>query len=144
MKQKFQSLDVTAIAAELRAKLLGLRLQNVYDISSKVFLLKFAKPDVKEILLVESGIRVHLTEFGRDKGGMPGSFCMKLRKHLRTKRLNSLKQLGMDRILDLEFGHGEGTYHLMLEFYASVRLPCTFRHDTFFHFIVAGKCHFDR
>lgn len=103
-------------------RLVGLRLQNVYDASSKLYLWKFAKPDVKEVLLVESGIRVHLTDYARDKGGMPGSFCMKLRKHLRTKRLNALRQLGVDRILDFEFGHGEGVYHVLMEFYASVRL----------------------
>lgn len=42
---------------------------------------------------------------------------MKLRKHLKNKRLESLKQLGTDRIIDFQFGIGDATYHLILELY---------------------------
>ena len=40
-----------------------------------------------------------------------------LRKHLRNKRLESLKQLGFDRIVDLQFGTGDAAYHVFLELY---------------------------
>lgn len=40
-----------------------------------------------------------------------------MRKHLKNKRLESLKQLGMDRIIDLQFGSGEAAYHVILELY---------------------------
>ncbi|KAI8818482.1 uncharacterized protein EV422DRAFT_168502 [Fimicolochytrium jonesii] len=119
MKQRFSTLDVSAQVAELRPRLVGLRLQNVYDVTNKVYLLKFSRPDNKEMLLVESGIRVHSTEFARDKNSTPSHFCMKLRKHLRTRRLTGLDQLGADRVMDLRFGEGEHAYHLLLEFYAS-------------------------
>lgn len=91
----------------------------MYDVNSRTFLLKFAKPDVKESVLVESGSRIHLTDFVRDKSTVPSSLCMKLRKHLRTKRLSAVRQLGIDRIVDFEFGFGEATYHLICEFYAA-------------------------
>lgn len=120
VKQKFQSIDISAVVAEFQQKLVGLRLQNVYDVTAKIFLLKFAKPDVKEMVLLESGFRLHLTSFVRDKEGYPSGFCMKLRKHLRTKRLNAVRQLGIDRIVDFEFGFAEGAYHILAEFYASV------------------------
>lgn len=42
---------------------------------------------------------------------------MKLRKHLKNKRLESLKQMGTDRIIDFQFGVGDATYHLILELY---------------------------
>jgi predicted ribosome quality control (RQC) complex YloA/Tae2 family protein len=47
---------------------------------------------------------------------------IKLRKHIRTRRLTNVRQLGVDRIVDFEFaGIGEGTtYHIIAEFYASV------------------------
>ncbi|KAI3649011.1 hypothetical protein MP228_006865 [Amoeboaphelidium protococcarum] len=118
MKQKFSALDIKAATVELQ-KLVGLRLQNMYDVNSRTFLLKFAKPDVKESVLVESGSRIHLTDFVRDKSTVPSSLCMKLRKHLRTKRLSAVRQLGIDRIVDFEFGFGEATYHLICEFYAA-------------------------
>lgn len=40
-----------------------------------------------------------------------------MRKHLRNKRLESLSQLGVDRIVDLQFGTGEAAYHVILELY---------------------------
>ncbi len=107
MKQRFSTLDVAAAVSELQGPLVGLRLQNVYDLNSKTYLLKFAREGNKEFLLIESGIRLHSTVFARDKSDSPSGFCMKLRKHLRTKRLSSLKQLGLDRVVDLKFGENE-------------------------------------
>ncbi|KAH9642261.1 hypothetical protein HF086_009625 [Spodoptera exigua] len=39
------------------------------------------------------------------------------RKHLKNKRLEKLSQLGIDRIVDLQFGSGEAAYHVILELY---------------------------
>ena len=43
---------------------------------------------------------------------------MKMRKHLRTKKLNSIRQLGMDRVIDLQFGSEEFACHILVELYA--------------------------
>lgn len=40
-----------------------------------------------------------------------------MRKHLKNKRLESLTQVGMDRVIDLQFGSGEAAYHIILEVY---------------------------
>lgn len=45
---------------------------------------------------------------------------MKLRKHLKSRRLESIVQLGIDRIIDLQFGSGEAAYHLIVELYDKV------------------------
>ena len=44
---------------------------------------------------------------------------MKLRKHLKGKRLTAARQLGFDRIIDLQFGYSgcEDEYHLIVELY---------------------------
>lgn len=42
---------------------------------------------------------------------------LQMRKHLKNKRLESLTQVGMDRIIDLQFGSGEAAYHILLEVY---------------------------
>ncbi|KAJ1902762.1 hypothetical protein LPJ81_003427, partial [Coemansia sp. IMI 209127] len=88
------------------------------------FLFKFTKPDHKELVLVESGTRLHTTDYTRDKSITPSSFCMKLRKHLKARRLTAVRQIGMDRVVDFEFAvaagaQAEGTYHILCEFYAS-------------------------
>ncbi|KAJ2359320.1 hypothetical protein IWW50_000044 [Coemansia erecta] len=124
MKQRFSALDVRAIVTALQQRLIGLRLQGIYDVNSKTFLLKFTKPDRKELVIVESGIRIHTTDYTRDKSITPSTFCMKLRKHLKARRLTSVRQFGMDRVIDFEFAvaagaDAEGTYHIICEFYAS-------------------------
>lgn len=40
-----------------------------------------------------------------------------MRKHLKNKRLENIEQVGVDRIVDLQFGTGEAAYHLILELY---------------------------
>lgn len=42
---------------------------------------------------------------------------MKLRKHLKNKRLEAITQLGIDRIIDLQFGTNDACYHVILELY---------------------------
>lgn len=44
---------------------------------------------------------------------------MKLRKHIRTQRLEDVRQVGMDRVVDFKFGSGEASNHVILELYAS-------------------------
>lgn len=40
-----------------------------------------------------------------------------MRKHLKNKRLESVQQLGIDRIVDLQFGSGEVAHHVFLELF---------------------------
>lgn len=98
-------------------RLVGLRVNQIYDIDNKTYLIKLQDKDVKHTLLFESGIRFHTTSFEWPKNPSPSGFTMKLRKHLKNKRLESLKQLGTDRIIDFQFGMGDATYHLILELY---------------------------
>ena len=62
-KTRFSSLDVRAIATQLQNTIVGYRIANVYDINAKTYLLKLAKPDSKLFLLIESGVRVHLSMY---------------------------------------------------------------------------------
>ena len=42
------------------------------------------------------------------------------RKHIRSRRLVNISQLGIDRIVDLQFGSDEAAYHLIIELYDRV------------------------
>lgn len=70
---------------------------NIYDLSDKCYLFKFAIPgDSKKIyLLLESGIRFHTTKYVRDLTDLPSPFAMKLRKYIRTKKLEDIQQIGI-------------------------------------------------
>uniref|UniRef100_A0A673ZCY5 Nuclear export mediator factor n=1 Tax=Salmo trutta TaxID=8032 RepID=A0A673ZCY5_SALTR len=100
MKTRFNTVDIRAVIAEINANYLGMRVNNVYDIDTKTYLIRLQKPDTKSILLVESGLRIHSTDFEWPKNMMPSGFAMKCRKHLKSRRLTQVKQLGVDRISD--------------------------------------------
>ncbi|CAN0005340.1 unnamed protein product, partial [Ectocarpus sp. 12 AP-2014] len=125
-KTRFTAADVRAMVRDLRSSVLGLRVANVYDLDSKTFLLKLASPgQEKAILLLESGVRFHTTKFTHTKSDMPSGFSMKLRKHIRTQRLEDVRQVGMDRVVDFKFGSGKASNHVILELYASGNIILT-------------------
>ena len=51
--------------------------------------------------------------------------CIQLRKHLRTRRVEEIRQVGIDRVVDITLGQGEAAYHILIEFYASGNLILT-------------------
>ncbi|KAJ6638742.1 Ribosome quality control complex subunit NEMF like [Pseudolycoriella hygida] len=116
MKTRFNTFDILCSVAELQS-LVGLRVNQVYDIDNKTYLIRFQDKDVKTVLLLESGFRIHTTAFEWPKNMAPSGFTMKLRKHLKNKRLEKLEQLSLDRIISLQFGIGEAAYHVIVELY---------------------------
>ena len=89
----------------------------MYDIDKKTYLLKLSRPPSKAVLLIESGIRLHTTSYEWPKNPNPSGFAMKCRKHIRTRRLNGITQLGSDRVVCLTFGANETAHHLIIELY---------------------------
>ncbi|KAB0803533.1 hypothetical protein PPYR_00503 [Photinus pyralis] len=116
MKTRFNSFDILCSVTELQ-KLIGMRVNNIYDIDNKTYLIKLQRTEEKSVLLLESGNRIHTTNFEWPKNIAPSGFSMKLRKHLKNKRLEKLTQIGLDRIVILQFGTGEAAYHVILELY---------------------------
>ena len=45
-------------------RIIGMRVANIYDIDSKTYLIKLTQTPKKAVLLLESGIRLHTTEYG--------------------------------------------------------------------------------
>ena len=90
-----------------------MRLQNIYDITSRHFQFKFSTQDKKIYVLLETGFRIHITKFNREIQPAPSHFTSVLRKHLKSRRLTGLKQPSIaDRLVLLEFGDD---YRLILE-----------------------------
>lgn len=56
----------------------GMRLQRVYDIDHKTYLFKFQLNNEKCVLLLESGVRLHVTNYEWTKNEAPSSFSMKV------------------------------------------------------------------
>ncbi|XP_057335309.1 ribosome quality control complex subunit NEMF homolog [Microplitis mediator] len=116
MKTRFDTYDLVCSIAELQ-KLIGMRVNQIYDIDHRTYLIRLQRSEEKRVLLLESGNRIHTTAFEWPKNVAPSGFSMKMRKHLKNKRLESLTQIGCDRIVDLQFGSNEAAYHVILEVY---------------------------
>ncbi|AQZ15165.1 TAE2 (YPL009C) [Zygosaccharomyces parabailii] len=119
MKQRISALDLQLLAGELQNKLESHRLNNIYNIadSNRQFLLKFNKPESKFSVVVDCGLRIHLTNYDRPTPPGPSGFVIKLRKHLKSKRLTALRQVHDDRILVFKFA--DGLNYLVLEFFSA-------------------------
>ncbi|CAN8074278.1 unnamed protein product [Agarophyton chilense] len=145
-KTRMGLLDLRVETSILQKALQGARVLNVYDAQNgRTYILKMSVPPSrnqatptenagdgqdekmssaslsrsweKRLLLLESGARMHMTQFDREKD-VPSGFCIKLRKHIRGRRLESVVQLGDggDRIMDLAFsGEGAIASHLIVE-----------------------------
>jgi predicted ribosome quality control (RQC) complex YloA/Tae2 family protein len=138
MKQRVSSLDLKILISELENSIKGYRLQNIYNLvaNNRSFLLKFSIPDSKYNVVIESGFKVYMTDFQRPTQPEPSNFASKLRKHLKTKRLTNIKQIGDDRIAVLEFS--DGFYYLVLEFFSAgniILLDADLKILTIFRFV---------
>ncbi len=79
----------------------------------------------KVMVVLESGVRFHTTKYPLERPDHPSNFAMKLRKHLKQKRLVRVSQVGFDRVVDFEFERAGGTNHVLLELYARGNIVLT-------------------
>ncbi|KAH6833059.1 zinc knuckle family protein [Perilla frutescens var. hirtella] len=147
VKVRMNTADVAAEVKCLR-RLIGMRCSNVYDLSPKTYVFKLMSSSgvtesgesEKVLLLMESGVRLHTTVYMRDKSSTPSGFTLKLRKHIRTRRLEDVRQLGYDRIILFQFGLGANAHYVILELYAQGNILLT---DTEFTVLTLLRSHRD-
>ena len=119
MKIKFNNLDIYAEVKNLQ-QYINFRLVNIYELSSKIFILKLTNKIEKVFIKLVSGFRFHTIDDKPDNcKQMPNTFVQKMRKHMNNKRLISVTQYGVDRIVDFQFGENEYAYHIILEIYST-------------------------
>ncbi len=110
----------------VRSSCLGKRVANIYDISDKMYIFKFNSTGGERLFLVlESGVRFHMTKFSRQHHNQPSPFAMKLRGLLGTKKLEQIQQLGFDRVVLMRFGSGDYINYVLLELYAGGNIVVT-------------------
>jgi predicted ribosome quality control (RQC) complex YloA/Tae2 family protein len=72
------------------------------------------------VLHIEIGTRFNTVLQDFEKKTIPSGLTMKLRKNLKSKRVESIEQIGVERVIRIQFGSGEATMFVFLEFYAKV------------------------
>jgi len=95
---------VSAVVYELREKLLGGRVDKIYQPEKDEILLQIRAKGVNHKLLVSAGNahpRIHLTQYNKDNPMKPPQFCMVLRKHLTGGKVMEIIQPDFERIVDI-------------------------------------------
>lgn len=94
------------VAEELRGKLIGSRVEKVYQPSKEELLITLRSQNGNHKVLFSANAgspRVHITGISPENPKQPPMFCMLLRKRLGSGRLAAIRQNGLDRILAFDF-----------------------------------------
>lgn len=110
-------IDIRAVVTEWN-RLLPLWIYKVYVISPGIMLIRLhGKEHARHQLLIEPGKRVHLSTQPFTPPKNPPAFAMLLRKHLQGGRVLGIRQHGIQRIVILDVGRHDRTYHLVIELF---------------------------
>lgn len=100
------------------SSLCGKFISKFYELEGGLFRLRFGSSD----LLVQLGVRMHLTKYISPSPQTPSNFCEFVRKRLEGKKLTSLSQHGMDRIIFAKFASPSEECTLVFEMFAGGNL----------------------
>jgi predicted ribosome quality control (RQC) complex YloA/Tae2 family protein len=132
MKESMSNIDIRLILPEIAEAAEGAFIKNVYQYGD-VFVFKLYQPAVgTKQLLIQPGRRIHLTEFRRVAPKVPPKFCTILRKYLRDRRVISVIQHDLDRIIVIEVGDEESTHKIVAELFGNGNLLLLDPNDVIF------------
>ncbi len=98
----FDGLVLAAVRKEFEDKLLGGRIERIYQPEKDELSILVHRPKARTRLLLSANARnarVHLTTVTKENPTTPPLFCMVLRKHLEGGRLLGFEQPGLERML---------------------------------------------
>jgi predicted ribosome quality control (RQC) complex YloA/Tae2 family protein len=125
-KKEFTSFDVAIAVHELKETIADARVNNIYQLNEKTIVLKLHKTDKPPLRLVmEAGIRLHLTTYALKPPKVPPAFCMALRKYLRGAWLDNLEQYEFERVVTVQFRTKIGALRLILELFGEGNIILT-------------------
>lgn len=97
---------LSAVRCEMQPRLLGCRVDKIYQPTREELVLLLRSKDFQGRLLLSAGskgARAQLTGDSPENPAVPPMFCMLMRKRLVGARLTGMEQPGLERILKLNF-----------------------------------------
>lgn len=104
----FDGIVIANIIAELKAHFLGGRINKIAQPEKDALLLTIKGNQGQERLLLSANASlpfVYLTQKNKTSPMVAPNFCMLLRKHLNSARIISIKQPGLERVIQIEIEH---------------------------------------
>jgi len=116
MKSQLTALDLHYLLKELR-QFISAKVDQIYCPSKKEIILQLYLTNVgKKILMIKAPDALWLADVKPEIEKISG-FCKTLRKYLGNSRLEEIKQLGFERIIEFVF-EKQGKYSLIFEMFS--------------------------
>ncbi|PIN69040.1 hypothetical protein COV93_07005 [Candidatus Woesearchaeota archaeon CG11_big_fil_rev_8_21_14_0_20_43_8] len=117
MVHELSSVDISHLVKELKLSLEQAKVDRIYHPQKEEVLIQFHIPGKgRRILRILLPIVMYLTDFKGNMPDKPSGFCMYLRKHLESCRLQSLRQVGFERIVEFVLEKRDAVYKVYVEF----------------------------
>lgn len=100
----FDGITISALKNELENKIIGGRIDKIYQPESDEIILSIRCFGVNSKLLLTanpSNPKFHFTNLSKNNPANPPLFCMVLRKHLQSGKIIKIEQVNFDRILNI-------------------------------------------
>ena len=118
MKSELSVMDLHFLVDEFQA-LIGGKIDQIYQKAKEEFIIRFHIPNVgKKILRIVPGGLIYLAS---EKGQMPvkpPGFCVYLRKYLKNARIRAIRQIGSERIVELDLETKDQRYKFIVELFS--------------------------
>jgi predicted ribosome quality control (RQC) complex YloA/Tae2 family protein len=130
IKNIMTSIDLIVITKELRKSIINSRIENIYQITPFLFLFKI-RP--KNMLIVEAGKRIHLTQYVSSLPPSPPFFCRILRKSLRRGIIQDIQLETFERIIFILILSKGILYKLIIELFGKGNIILVDNMDKILH-----------
>jgi len=121
-KRGMSGVDLRVMVGEVRPLLSGAYLDRVYQVGERDFLFRFRGRSGRVDLFVSTSGYVFVASEKVETPETPSSFAMLLRKYIGGKRVRSVEQVGLDRILHMVFEEREHRLEVFVELFGGGNL----------------------
>lgn len=114
----FDGILLSALKDNLQAKIIGARIEKVYQIEQKQLIVRLRQQNKNLQLLISTdaeGARINLTNLDYEFPAYPPDFCMLLRKYLKNSYITKIIQPEFERIIEINIEKRGKEYKLIAE-----------------------------
>lgn len=116
--KSMSNVDIYRIVKELNEEIVNARIDKAYQPTYDTIRIKLRKAgEGRKDLVIQAGVRIHLTDYPQPNPTIPPNFPMLLRKHLSGGTITSIKQHNFDRILEINV-QKSSIYTLIVELFS--------------------------
>ena len=115
---QLSSIDINHLINEFQ-KMVGGKIENVYQNEKNIYFQIYKSGEIKQYLKIMLPHFIYLTTHKENIPQMPPQFCTILRKNLKSSKIISIKQIELERIIEIQFQRKDNTFKLFIELFGT-------------------------